>query len=144
MKAVYPVLFTEVDTNILIEVPDLDILTEANSEDDQKASIADAIMMARDAIGLKCIELEDSGNEIAKPSMELDVNNGTFSEEGKTFSTFVDVDTKEYRRQIDIKVVRKNVCLPSWLNYEADKAGINVSKVLQDALINVLGVHQRY
>ena len=29
MKVTYPVIFTDVDTNILIEVPDLGILTEA-------------------------------------------------------------------------------------------------------------------
>ena len=49
----------------------------------------------------------------------------------------------EERRKIDTKVVRKNVSLPSWLNYEADKAGINVSRVLQEALISVLGVSRR-
>ena len=53
------------------------------------------------------------------------------------------MDLVEYRRKIDTKVVRKNVSLPSWLNYEADKAGINVSRVLQDALISVLGVSRR-
>ena len=36
MKTVYPVIFTEVDTNILIEIPDLGILTEANEEGKDK------------------------------------------------------------------------------------------------------------
>ena len=30
--------------------------------------------------------------------------------------------------------VRRNVSLPSWLNVEAEKAGVNVSAVLQAAL----------
>ena len=57
--------------------------------------------------------------------------------QGKERSLFqsVDVDLVEYRRKIDTKVVRKNVSLPSWLNYEADKAGINVSRVLQRYLL---------
>ena len=38
MKAVYPVIFTDVDTNILIEVPDLGILTEANEEGKKKGN----------------------------------------------------------------------------------------------------------
>ena len=46
----------------------------------------------------------------------------------------------EYRRKIDTKTVRRNVALPSWLNYEAEHAGINVSRVLQEALMNVLNV----
>ena len=49
MKAAYPVIFTDVDTNILVEVPDLGILTEANEEGKAKGTIADAIEMARDA-----------------------------------------------------------------------------------------------
>ena len=51
MKKVYPVIFTDVSTNILIEVPDLKILTEANEEGKEKASFAEAIIIARDAIG---------------------------------------------------------------------------------------------
>lgn len=46
MKGTYPVFFTKVDNDtILIEVPDLDILTEGRD-------MADAIKMARDAIEL--------------------------------------------------------------------------------------------
>ena len=56
----------------------------------------------------------------------------------------VDVDTKEYRRKIDTKAVRRNVSLPSWLNYEAEKAQINVSRVLQEALVATLGVKKNF
>lgn len=42
MKGAYPVIFTDVDTNILVEVPDLGILTEANEEGKAKGTIADA------------------------------------------------------------------------------------------------------
>ena len=68
MKVAYPVIFTDVDTNILIEVPDLGIITEANEEGKAKGTMADAIMMARDAIGINCIEAEDNGKKIIKPS----------------------------------------------------------------------------
>lgn len=39
-----------------------------------------------------------------------------------------------------MKTVRRNVALPNWLNYEAEKAGINVSRVLQEALMNTFNV----
>lgn len=42
-----------------------------------------------------------------------------------------------------MKTVRRNVALPSWLNYEADKAGVNVSRILQDALIKALKLKRR-
>ena len=55
----------------------------------------------------------------------------------------VDIDSDEYRRKIDTRTVRRNVALPSWLNYEAEKAQINVSRVLQEALITTLGLQRR-
>lgn len=136
MKAVYPVLFTKVESSILVEVPDLNITTEGKD-------MNDAIEMARDAIELVCVSMEDSNEEIQKPSYSLDVEKGEFSNEGVTVLSYVDIDSDEYRRKIDTKVVRKNVSLPSWLNYEADKAGINVSRVLQDALMEKLGVSHK-
>lgn len=48
------------------------------------------------------------------------------------------VDFAEYRRKVDIKTVRRNVALPSWLDYEAERAGINVSSILQEALMSTL------
>lgn len=66
-----------------------------------------------------------------------------FTEEvdySKGILTYVDVDFSEYRKKVDTKTVRRNVALPSWLNYEAEHAGINVSRVLQEALMDVLNV----
>ncbi len=139
MKNVYPAFFTITDTIILVEVPDLEILTEGKD-------MKNAIEMARDAIELKCVSLEDDKKEIPLPSEIglLDVNNGTFAEDGKTVISLVDIDSDEYRRKIDTKAVRKNVTIPSWLNYEAEHAGINISRVLQEALMNVLNVQRNF
>ena len=110
MKQVYPVIFTQLkdkkDT-VLINVPDMDILTEG-------FSLSDAIEMARDAIGANGITLQDLGREIPVPSdiSDIDIN----------------------------KTVRRNVTLPNWLNQEAEKSHINVSRVLQEALMVKLGV----
>ena len=101
--------------------------------------------MARDAIGLTGISMEDNKEELPIPSEqsaaiekvrqdteEIDFSNGIL--------TYVDVDFSEYRKKVDTKTVRRNVALPSWLNYEAEHAGINVSRVLQEALMEVLNV----
>ena len=133
MQAVYPVLFTKTKDCILVEVPDLEILTEGKD-------MKNAIDMARDAMELKCITLEDYKKEIPAPSETLDVKKGTFSEVGDTILSYVDIDSGEYRRKIDTKTVRRNVALPGWLDYEAEHAGINVSRVLQEALMNVLNI----
>lgn len=138
MKNVYPVYFTITDDVVLIEVPDLEILTEGTN-------MNNAIDMARDAIELKCVSLEDAKEEIPVPSdiAALDISKCTFAEDGKTIVSLVDIDSTEYRRKIDTRTVRRNVALPSWLNYEAEHAGINVSRVLQEALMGVLGVSKR-
>ena len=81
MKMTYPTLFTELkDGKYLVEVPDLEILTEGKD-------LYDAIEMAEDAIGLNCITLEDEKAELPAPSKysAIDVSKGTFSSEGKNF-----------------------------------------------------------
>lgn len=96
MRCVYPVFFTISTDCILVEVPDLDILTQGND-------MNNAIDMARDAIELKCISMEDANETIPAPSdiSSLNIVNGTFSEEGETVVSFVDIDTAEYRRKIE-------------------------------------------
>ena len=138
MKQVYPVIFTRLNdekNTVLIEVPDLEILTEG-------FGMADAVDMARDAIGLKGICYEDEGKEIPRPRTleETDISKGTFVGDGVSCASLVDIDFQEYRRRADNKTVRRNVTLPNWLNQEAEKAHINVSRVLQDALMMKLGV----
>ena len=142
MKVAYPTIFTETDTNILIEIPDLGIFTEANSEDLKKGNLADAVAMARDAIGLYCISKEDNEEEIVCSSriQDIDVTSSTFYEDGKTFVSIVDVDLCVYRQKNDMKMVRRNVTLPNWLNREAEAAHINVSRVLQEALMSKLNI----
>ena len=52
-------------------------------------------------------------------------------EEG-TIRTLVDVDLSEYRRKTDNRMVKKNCTIPNYLNVEAEKRGINFSRVLQE------------
>ena len=142
MKQVYPTFI--VNTNdgsehpFLVCVPDMEIFTEGDT-------LADAIEMARDAIGATGISMEDNKEEFPVPSDQADAiekvkQNMEDIDFSKGILTYVDVDFSEYRKKIDTKTVRRNVALPSWLNYEAEHAGINVSRVLQEALMNVLNV----
>ncbi|MBQ3703356.1 MAG: type II toxin-antitoxin system HicB family antitoxin [Oscillospiraceae bacterium] len=123
MKAAYPVVLTREDKWTLVYIPDFEINTEGSD-------YADAMEMARDAIGLMGITLEDDGKALPVPS---DLRNVAESN-SKGVVTLVDVDFTEYRRANDMRTVRRNVSLPQWLNVQAEKAGINVSAVLQKAL----------
>ncbi len=126
MKAVYPVVITPDNDFYVVHVPDLDIGT-------QGTDLPDAIAMARDAIGLWGICQQDLGKAIPSPSLNISHNNDEIV-------TLVDIDFDEYRRANDNRTVRKNVTIPGWLEYRSEKAGVNYSKVLTDALINILGV----
>lgn len=131
MKMVYPVVFTEVEQGgYVAHVPDMDI-------DTQGADLADAIEMARDAIGIMGIDMQDDKKEIPKPSRFGDVPHA----DGEIVS-MVDIDFTAYRRANEKRTVRRNVSLPSWLDEEAARAGINVSAVLRAALEKELGIAQ--
>lgn len=132
MRKAYVTLLTathdEKDT-YLVEVPDLEILTEGYG-------LEDGIFMARDAIGLTCITRQDDGREIpeATPVNKIDISKATFADVGEPIVTLVDIDIDEYRRKVDNKSVRRNITIPNWLNRAAEEAHINVSRVTQEAL----------
>lgn len=138
MKVVYPTIFTQTKNGYLIEVPDLEILTEGSD-------IENAIAMARDAIAITIVSLEDNRESVPKPTAlsSVDISKGAFFKEGTAFVSMVDADISEYRRKLDMKPIRRNVSLPSWLNYEVNEAGINVSRFLQDALIEKLNIQHK-
>jgi len=134
MKRAYPTILTKADDAILVEVPDLKILTEGTD-------VSNAIEMARDAIGVTGISMQDHGEEIPEPMAcdEIDISKGTFAKDGPGILTLVDIDFDVYRRKADQKMVRRNVSLPNWLNTAANEANLNVSSVLQEALKARLG-----
>lgn len=122
MKEAYPVVITKENDGYFASIPDFNI-------DTQGTSVVNAIAMARDAIGLMGIDLEDDGKEIPKPnSVKVQV--------GENYTvTLVDVDFTQYYRKVDNRAVKKNCTIPYWLNVEAEKSGINFSKMLQEALM---------
>ncbi|GHV46594.1 hypothetical protein FACS189499_02160 [Clostridia bacterium] len=122
MKTAYPVVFTKIPEGYMASVPDFPLDTHG-------VDWADAIYMARDAIGITGVSLQDGGTPLPAPSSPESVERN----EGDIVS-MVDIDFAEYRRANDIRTVRRNVSLPYWLNAEAEKAGVNVSAILQAAL----------
>ena len=132
MKAVYPIVLSEGKEHVIVYVPDFDINTQGKDQ-------ADAMEMARDAIGIMGIDMEDDNEPLPKPSTLLTVQKGCASD----VVTLVDVDFAEYRRKNDLRAVKKNCTIPSWLNFEAEKAGVNFSAVLQTALKQELRLAER-
>jgi predicted RNase H-like HicB family nuclease len=123
MKTAYPIILTQGKTHIVVYAPDFNINT-------QGADVADAMEMARDAIGVIGIDMQDDGERLPEPSTLSKAR----EEHAEAIVTLVDVDFDEYRRQNDLRTVKKNCTIPSWLNEEAERAGVNFSLILQNGL----------
>lgn len=127
LKGAYPIVLKRTDDGYYVEIPDFDIGTQGKS-------IPDAMEMARDAIGLVGIDMQDDGKEIPEP-YTVKAN-----PENDDIITVVDIDFSEYRKKVDNRAVKKNCTIPYWMSVAADKAGINYSRLLQEAITNALGV----
>lgn len=128
-KRAYPIILKKDDSGYYVVIPDFDIGT-------QGATVVEAIEMARDAIGLMGIDMQDDGDQLPEP-----YSRKVKKEEGD-IETLVDVDFVEYRKKVDNRAVKKNCTIPYWISVEADKANINYSRILQDALVKQLGLVQ--
>lgn len=127
MKFIYPAIFTPSNEGgYTVYVPDLNINT-------QGASLAEAIDMARDAISIVCVDLQDDGKDLPDPSRHVDSN-------AEDLVSFVDVDLDAYRRALERRTVRRNVSLPAWLDTAAKEADVNVSAILVKALKSELNL----
>lgn len=129
-RIVYPIIITKETDGFYVSIPDFENATQGDS-------IADAIMMARDAIGLMGIDMQDEGKELPVP------NSKPYELQKEDIVTLVDVDFADYRKRVDNRAVKKNCTIPYWLSVEAEKAGINYSRILQDALVSILGVTRK-
>ncbi len=130
MKYVYPAIFTSLPSGEYdIRVPDLPGCITFGKD------LADAIEMAEDAIAMWLCDAEDGQESIPAPSTKI-------SAEPPSFINFVAADTNKYRRENDNRAVKKTLTIPNWLNSKAEKAGINFSQTLQNALKKQLDIFE--
>lgn len=131
MKKAYPITITNDGGFYVVYVPDFELNTQGES-------IAEAMEMARDVIGMAGCFKQDEGQTVPEPSSIERIR-----AEAGAVVTLVDVDFKEYRRKHDNRTVRKNLTIPSWLNEEAEAAGLVFSDVLKKALKHELNITDR-
>ena len=138
-REAYPVFIKQAACDFLVYIPDLELYTEGNS-------LPDAIVMARDAIGLKLLDASDDNIDYPKASTPEEALAKAKEDADELFDysdgllTYVDVDCEAYRKRLRNRAVKKNCTIPYWLNEEAEEQGINFSKVLQEALIQKLNL----
>ena len=131
MKCAYPIIISPAQDekeSYVVYFPDFNSGTQGET-------LADAIDMAADAIGILGITMEDDGDPLPEPTPIDAVK----KEHDSDIVTLVSVDFAEYRRKNDNRAVRRNVSLPAWLDEKAREAGINVSAILTSALKRELG-----
>ena len=128
MKYVYPVILYEDDGKIGVTVPDLPGCHTFGDD------IADALLMAKDAVEMWLWSAENKGIKIP-PASENPLH-----EPNETL-TLVAADTDEWRCANDTRSVKKTLSIPSWLNVQAEKANAPFSQILQEGLKEYLNTH---
>lgn len=131
MTKVYPVILTPVtigkEQGFAAHVPDMEV-------DTQGSNLADAIAMAREAIGAKGICEQDTGRQIPEPSLTEPAHGAD------EIVTWVDIDFAKYRMANDMTTMRINVSVPKYLKVKGDEAGVNYSQALQEKLKELLAI----
>jgi len=127
MKYVYPAIFYADEDKIGVTFPDL---PGCHTFGDDRA---EALLMAQDAAEMWLWYSENNNHPIPPPSNAIKLN------DGETL-TYIVADTDEYRRATDTKAIKKTLSIPSWLNYEAEKANAPFSQILQQGLKEYLGI----
>lgn len=127
----YPAVFTyEEGQEIAVFFPDLDVATSGENEDD-------ALLSARELLGVVLSGLEEDGDVIPKASSLRDV---VVEENEKV--VLIDVFMPSYRMASVNRSVNRTVTLPAWLNAAALEVNLNFSQVLQEALKEKLAINR--
>ena len=125
----YPAVFSyDPDEEIAVVFPDLDVATSGENDDD-------ALISARELLGLTMAGLEEDGEPIPEPTRLKDI-----ALEENERAVLVDVYMPSVRLAHVNRSVNRTVTLPAWLNAAALERGINFSQVLQEALRSQIGV----
>jgi predicted RNase H-like HicB family nuclease len=123
-RYVYPAVLTYEDGyEIAVTFPDLPGCATSGKTD------TEALMMAKEALGLHLWGMENDGDELPAPSPIRDIE----LEAGEIVA-LVEVYMPSVRLSQENRSVNRTVTLPAWLNAQAMERGVNFSQVLQDAL----------
>lgn len=129
-KYAYPAIFTKEETGYSVRFPDIDGCFTSGG------TLPEAMEMAEDALCLMLYDHEEDGEPIPEASDVKSVQAGT-----SEVVSLVFCDTMEYRKLYDSKAVKKTLTIPNWLNTLSERAGVNFSFVLQEALKEQLDIH---
>lgn len=100
----------------------------------QGDTFEEARRMAIEAMSLHLYGMEEDGEEIPAPSMEIETKKGELVVPITAWMT-------PFREEMENRAVKKTLTIPAWLNEAAEKRHVNYSQILQNALKDYLGVY---
>ena len=141
MLSAYPECFIKEETGYSVIFPDLDIATCGKD-------LEDALAMSIDCLAGYLYSADMEGENVPPASSIKAVDPQKIMDElevtsDEAFVNIVTVDVAEYAKTHFTTSVRKNLTIPSWLNFEAERAGLNFSAILQAALKKELHITNR-
>lgn len=128
MKKVYPAIFEKDPVGYGIYFPDVEgAVTQAET-------ILEGLEVASDALGIMLGDLVEHNLPLPEPS---NMNEISYDPETE-FVTLVSVELDDYLK--DVKLDKKTIKIPHWLNVRATNEGINFSKTMTEALAQKLNI----
>ena len=124
---VFPAIFEQEDKGISIEFPDLPGCLPCAGD------LETALSNAKEAMLLHLFGMEEDGEEIPEPTPFDQIQVGKHQT-----LVLVEAYMPPFRAKQHKRFIKKTLSLPSWINAEAEHAGINFSAVLQEALVEKL------
>lgn len=132
MKYAYTAVFSpEENGSFSVRFPDLPGCYTSGND------MQDTVNMAQDALCLWLYDMEQDKKTIPTASNPRDIETAD-----NEFTSVVAVDTETYRRFYENKSIKKTITIPMWLNERAERANINLSGILQEALKAHLHIHE--
>lgn len=123
MKVIYPAIFHAEDGGFWVEFPDLPgCFTQGDTESEAYANAVETMeLFLQDDYTIDTLPTVSAANKIKTDK-----------------KSFVSLVCGEFK--VNEKAVKKTLTIPFWLNIQAEKAGVNFSQTLQDALRKKLNV----
>jgi predicted RNase H-like HicB family nuclease len=129
---VFPAIFDYAEDGISIEFPDLPGCLPCAKTTEE------AIKNAKEAMALHLWGMEKDGDPIPEPTpvdkIQVRENQAVM---------LIEVYMPLYREAIENQSVKKTLTIPQWLNKLAEEKNVNFSQLLQSALKEHLGIHDR-
>lgn len=123
----YTAIFSYEQDGIHVVFPDLPGCITFGQDEEE------AVRMAREVLTLHLYGMEQDGDAIPSPSSVQVLAEEEALQKNEVFM-LVETFMPTFREKQSKRFVKKTLTIPSWMNCEAERLGLNFSQTLQNAL----------